>query len=317
MDFHSHDDDVEEVAIHTAEGLQKFLQYASEALFDVHDALQDGEITEEVLSQRQTIFTTLKALVERCQLFLRHGDAVSDYDVERLQTLYDQLTAEFEQSELPDEYSRPVTGQIEVDSSTDADGYEAISINVVPLYQPLQAAETRPEKPRPTTPQKTETPLKRPSATLNSLASKQSLSASSPLAAHIKKVLRHSQYRQFLSEYFPSLPSFEAHMRREILAREKPSQLDTLLGVKHNSAFFAVLHDMTIEELEVFDSLPSRDIRSALSLVQVPYEIYVGWLQDFFYMKKIVSCRRDTTFGELFVSVEIELLRQEFEERGV
>ena len=124
----------------------------------------------------------------------------------------------------------------------------------------------------------------------------------------IKIVVAHPRYAAVVKEAFSSPSAFEAALRREVYRVEAPSKLDALLGVKHGSAFL-FMKDMTLAELDAFDGTQNRPaIRAVLSEKNIPYEIYMNWIQAIAYMESIVESFDEMTFGELFVRSEVELL---------
>ena len=124
----------------------------------------------------------------------------------------------------------------------------------------------------------------------------------------IKIVVAHPRYAAVVKEAFSSPSAFEAALRREVYRVEAPSKLDALLGVKHGSAFL-FLKDMTLAELDEFDGTQNRPaIRARLSENNIPYEIYMNWIEAVPYMESLVESFDEMTFGELFVRSEVELL---------
>ena len=137
---------------------------------------------------------------------------------------------------------------------------------------------------------------------------RRSVEAVSIFSPFIKRTVTIPRYAAVVKELFSSPSAFEAALRREVYRVEAPSKLDALLGVKHGSAFL-FLKDMTLAELDAFDGTLSRpEIRARLAEKNVPYEIYMNWIEAVPYMESIVESSNEMTFGELFVRSEVELL---------
>jgi hypothetical protein len=125
---------------------------------------------------------------------------------------------------------------------------------------------------------------------------------------YINNVIAQQTYATVVKETFSSPSAFEASLRREVYRVEAPSKLDALLGIKHGSAFL-FLKDMTLAEIDVFDGQKNRqDIRARLQQENIPYEIYMNWMEAIVYMESLVQSTDEMTFGELFVRSEVELL---------
>lgn len=189
-----------------------------------------------------------------------------------------------------------------------------VAINVVPLLKPISQLERLPSAQVSNPKALLETPRKPGNATLSSLSSRAESKRVSELSLYIKTVLRERVYNLFITEKFDSPVQFEALLRREISKVEAPSRLDSVLGIHHGSAFFEFLHDKTIAELEQFDKQPHATIRQTLGVLNVPYEVYVAWMQDFALMKPLAGSQSKMLFGELYVRAEIELLMDEFDQ---
>ena len=128
------------------------------------------------------------------------------------------------------------------------------------------------------------------------------------LTPFIKRALSVPRYAAVVKELFSSPSAFEAALQREVYRVEAPSKLDALLGVKHGSAFL-FLKDMTVAEIKQFDGTQNRGpIRARLSPENIPYEIYMNWIEAIPYMESLVQTSNEMKFGELFVRSEIELL---------
>lgn len=131
----------------------------------------------------------------------------------------------------------------------------------------------------------------------------------------LKELLKESRNRTILQERHSSPAAFEATLKREVFRVEAPSKLDALLGIKHESAFL-FLKDMSLAEIDVFDSQPKREvIRTILQEKNIPYETYTAWIQALPYLESTVATHDDMTFMELFIRSEIEMLSEELEAR--
>ena len=132
----------------------------------------------------------------------------------------------------------------------------------------------------------------------------------SPFTTHLKEVMAIPKYINILKNRFSSPAAFEASLRREVYRVEAPSKLDSLLGVKHASAF-VFLKDMSLADIDEFDGQKNREnIRVELRKANVPYEIYMNWLAAIPYMEALTDSSDNMSFGELFVRSEIELLSE-------
>lgn len=130
----------------------------------------------------------------------------------------------------------------------------------------------------------------------------------SPFTTHLKKVMTIPKYTNLLKEHFSSPTAFEAALRREVYRVEAPSRLDSLLGVKHASAF-VFLKDLSLAEIDEFDGQKNREnIRAELRKANVPYETYMNWVAAIPYMEALTDSQDAMLFGELFIRSEIELL---------
>ena len=123
----------------------------------------------------------------------------------------------------------------------------------------------------------------------------------------VKDILKNAEYRAILQERYSSPAAFEAALKREVYRVEAPSKLDTLLGVKHESAFSFLKH-MTLAEIDIFDVRNRDAIRAELKEKNIPYETYMAWIQAMPYLESFVAAHDDMTFLELFVKSEIEIL---------
>lgn len=123
-------------------------------------------------------------------------------------------------------------------------------------------------------------------------------------------LLKEQDNRQVLQSRYSSPAAFEAALKRELYRIEAPSRLDSLLGVKHASAF-DFLRDMSLREIDEFDSQARETIREILNNKNIPYEMYVTWMSALPYLESHVAAHDDMTLLELFVRSEIELLRIE------
>ncbi len=123
----------------------------------------------------------------------------------------------------------------------------------------------------------------------------------------VKDVLKNPEYRAILQERYSSPAAFEAALKREVYRVEAPSKLDSLLGVKHESAFSFLRH-MTLAEIDVFDAQSRDAIRAELKEKNIPYETYMAWIQAMPYLESFVDAHDDMSFLELFVKSEIEML---------
>lgn len=131
------------------------------------------------------------------------------------------------------------------------------------------------------------------------------------LTPYTKRALASSELRAAASEKYRTRIQLEAALKREIYRVEEPSKLDMVLGITHPSCFYTFLHDMTVEALLQFDSLPRETIREALAKRDIPYEIYINWTDAFYDMVEIMQPPKNMKFGELFVRAELELLVDE------
>jgi hypothetical protein len=132
----------------------------------------------------------------------------------------------------------------------------------------------------------------------------------------LKELLKDGDIRTVLQQRYSSPAAFEATLKREVYRVEAPSKLDSLLGIKHASAF-DMLKSMTLREVDEFDAQPNRDaIRSTLQEKNIPYETYTAWIQAMPYMESLVETHDEMTFLELFISSEIEMLRNELLKQG-
>jgi hypothetical protein len=124
----------------------------------------------------------------------------------------------------------------------------------------------------------------------------------------IKRIMAIPRYGAVVKELYSSPSAFEAALGREVYRVEAPSKLDALLGVKHGSAFL-LLKDMTLSEIEQFDGTQDRPaIRARLAEHNIPYEIYMNWIEAIPYMKSLTRASDDMMFSEVFVRSEVELL---------
>lgn len=131
----------------------------------------------------------------------------------------------------------------------------------------------------------------------------------------LKELLNESRNRTILQERHSSPAAFEATLKREVYRVETPSRLDMLLGIKHASAF-VFLKNMTLTQIDEFDSQPKREvIRAILQEKNIPYETYTAWIQALPYMETVVSTHDAMTFMELFIRSEIEMLNEGLEVR--
>lgn len=139
-------------------------------------------------------------------------------------------------------------------------------------------------------------------------ATKKLFSDTSPFTTHIHAILAMPKYAHILKEHFSSPAAFEAALRREVYRVEAPSRLDSLLKVKHGSAF-SFLNNMSLAEIDRFDGTQNREmIRAKLKEKNVPYEIYMNWIEALPYMESLLETTDEMLFGELFVYSEVELL---------
>jgi hypothetical protein len=123
-------------------------------------------------------------------------------------------------------------------------------------------------------------------------------------------VIAIPKYKNILKAHFSSPATFEAALRREVYRVEAPSRLDSLLGVKHASAF-VFLKGMTLADIDEFDGQKNREnIRFDLKQSNVPYETYMNWVAAIPYMEALTDSHDDMLFGELFIRSEIELLSE-------
>lgn len=128
------------------------------------------------------------------------------------------------------------------------------------------------------------------------------------LSNFVKKALMVPEYRAVAGQTFKTHTQFEAALKREIYRIEAPSRLDSVLGVKYASAFSTLLKDLKVIEIESFDTKPRPEIRAILLSKNIPYEVYVAWLDGFYDMIELIIPPPQMTFGELFVRAELELL---------
>jgi hypothetical protein len=128
----------------------------------------------------------------------------------------------------------------------------------------------------------------------------------------LKKLLKNREVQTVLQERYSSPAAFEAALKREVYRVEAPSRLDSLLGIKHESAF-AFLKDMRLIEIDELDSRPRELIRQELQQKNIPYEMYMVWMQAMPYLESYAVAHDGMTFLELFVRSEIEMLRIELE----
>jgi hypothetical protein len=87
---------------------------------------------------------------------------------------------------------------------------------------------------------------------------------------------------------------------------EAPSKLDALLGIKHESAF-SFLKDMTLAQIDDFDAQNRETIRAILFDKNIPYEMYMTWMEALPYLESHVDTYDEMKFIELFVRCEIEM----------
>ncbi len=128
----------------------------------------------------------------------------------------------------------------------------------------------------------------------------------------LKELLKDAEIRTILQERHSAPAAFEAALKREVYRVEAPSKLDALLGVKHASTF-EFLKDMTLAEIDAFDSKQREVIRAELQQKNIPYETYTAWIQALPYMESYVAAHDDMSFLELFIRSEIEMVRIESE----
>ncbi len=128
----------------------------------------------------------------------------------------------------------------------------------------------------------------------------------------LSRLLKDTDIRSILQERYSSPAAFEAALKREVYRVEAPSKLDALLGVTHASAF-SFLKDMTLVSIDEFDSQPRDHIRALMLQRDIPYEMYMAWIQAMPYLESYVDAHDEMSFLELFVRSEIELLRVESE----
>jgi hypothetical protein len=122
----------------------------------------------------------------------------------------------------------------------------------------------------------------------------------------VKEILKEPQYRLALQATYSSPAAFEAALKREVYRVEAPSKLDALLGIKHESAF-SFLKDMTLAQIDDFDAQNRETIRAILFGKNIPYEMYMTWMEALPYLESHVDTYDEMKFIELFVRCEIEM----------
>ena len=244
-DAHEH----EELTIDTEAGLHQFKHYANRLYEELEHTLNTTELHPETAAaakrRSMVAYEGLRSEIGVSLVRIVQGEVV---DSERLQTLYDELTA------LSDELGE------------------------------LAGAGT-----------KTEPRYKIPS--------------------YIAKALRDPYYKEIATSHYSSPIQLQSALEREVLRAEAPSKLDSVLGVRYNSAFFDLLRDLTIEEVIAFDDQSGPEIRAILAEANIDYFIYNSWVKALPGMIELVEPTENITFGELFVLAELEVLTFEAEER--
>ena len=309
--------ELEELMINTTEGLLSFLDYAT----DTYQQLNEVHTDEEILQRAKKIYDELAITVKRNVIFLEHGQEMSDDEVAAMQASYDQIFSLLDEVveetvTLPsvemvlesDQKNGSYTGRLGVTQSVNETLPDILSIRIVqPLATDISPEQTQSAPVLPTPPRFIEhQPL--PSQNV-----RQESVRKTPLSPFVIKVMRDPEYQSFLQQTFASPVSFEAHLRREINVIERPSKLDSVLGIKHTSAFFGILFNKTIRELEEFDAQPSVHIRQILAQKDIPYEVYVQWVREFHLIKDLADRKPNMSFAELFIRAEVEVLLSKLE----
>lgn len=129
-----------------------------------------------------------------------------------------------------------------------------------------------------------------------------------------KRVLQSPRYQQLIKQNFASPAALEATLWRLVRSIEEPSRLDKFLGVRHGSLFTEIFKGKTIAEVHFLNQQDGASIRNALLEMegedkhQYDYRTYVAWMDEFEYMRDLLTHDEETLFEDLLVMAQLELL---------
>jgi hypothetical protein len=291
------DSNQEALSIDTPDGLREFLSYVEDLYDDLTEfktvtgTTLDGSMHE--LTKGLRAYVVCKEIVDRCLV----KRSVSSLEVEQLQTLYNEMIAAYDYyiesnktKVLPDQR---FTGRLAV--GDDAYEFKNVKINVKQRKEDIRQA-------LPTT--KVIHSRLQP----HTISRKSEQIPPSRLAKPVMSIIARYQVKDIIEQWFGSVSEFEKFLDDEIVKVEAPSKLHSFLKIKHASAFFDLLIDMPVSEVEAFDAQKRDAIKTQLENSNIEYETYVTWVRHLGKMKQMVPGSEALTFGELYCIAELVLI---------
>jgi hypothetical protein len=143
----------------------------------------------------------------------------------------------------------------------------------------------------------------------------------SEISPYIEAALKDARYKTFIDHAFSgSTVSLETELQRRIEKEESFDAFHRMLGLdaEYKNAFYTLLKDMTLEELERFNAqdttLDRPRLRKVLDDKKIKYEMYVKWMERFdVAVSQNIMMYPRMKFGELFVRSELEQLMADYQ----
>jgi len=303
-----------ELAIDTQAGLETFAEYIDtlrteiEGLqaeyYDLHQSVADA------FYEAGEVYRSLRELVMYALEEIHSTEHVSQTIVEALQNAYDRLLVcrdvLTQALEVPTALAH--TGA-EVPVSTDASDTKTIEVGAVasPFFavaSPVsasassEAAHIRKSRSEQRPPRDNLFTKKIPDTIKPTLLT--------------KEILEHPRYSIVIDAQFGGVAACEKALRFEIESRERPSKLDTVLGITYKSPFYSFLKDLTVQEIAELVEESRAEMLDRTAALQVEYRVYHEWMKLVSFLHELVRPHPRMTFSELYIRAELEVAWQEF-----